>query len=402
MMLRVHKHDLTPRAVILGVIISSVFFGACNQQQAPPAPPPPEVMTMTVKEQPLVLTTELPGRTSAFRVAEVRPQVSGIIQKRLFEEGAVVKSGQVLYQIDPAPFQAAFDSAAASLERAMANLPALDLKARRFRELLAVNAVSRQDVDDVDAALKQAQADVAYWKAALESARINLGYTQITAPISGRIGKSNMTEGALVTANQPSALALIQQFDPIYVDVPQSTTDLVKLKRRMQSGHLNPNGENQKKIRLILDDDTVYPLEGTLQFQDVTVDPTTGTVTLRAIFPNPENALLPGMFVRAVIPEGINNQAILIPQQALLRDPKGAPLALIVDAEGKVQQRMLTLDRAIGDQWLVLSGLSPGDRIVTEGVQKVRPGAVVRVAPGADAQKDAIPENPASPAATSK
>jgi membrane fusion protein (multidrug efflux system) len=287
----------------------------------------------------------------------------------------------VLYQIDPAPFQAALDSAKASLAKSEANLPAVRAKAERYRALLAEKAVSQQDYDDKEAALKQAEADIEYWKAAVETARINLDYTCVTAPISGRIGKSNVTDGALVTAYQPLALATIQQLDPIYVDVPQSTTELLRLKRRLEDNRLHQNGTNQNTVRLILEDGTPYLSEGTLQFRDVTVDPSTGSVVLRAVFPNPEGVLLPGMFVRAVVKEGTNEQAILIPQQTVSRDPKGNPLALIVDGEGKIQQRMITLDRAIGDKWLISSGLTSGDRVVVEGMQKVRPGVSVKVVP---------------------
>jgi membrane fusion protein (multidrug efflux system) len=397
------KQNQTAPLFILLILICAVMLGACDKKQEAQTPPPPEVATVAVKEQQIVLTSELPGRTSAYLTAEVRPQVSGIIEKRMFTEGALVKAGEVLYQIDPAPFQAAYDSAEASLARAQANVPALRSRDQRFRELLATKAVSQQDVDDVDAALKQAEAEVKYWMAARDSARINLGYTRIIAPISGRIGKSNLTQGALVTANQPTPLATIQQMDPIYVDVPQSTSDLFRLKRRIQEGSLDQSGTNQNKVSLILDDGSTYPLKGELQFRDVTVDPSTGTVTLRAVFPNPDNILLPGMFARAVIQEGVNNQAILIPQQAVSRDPKGNPIALIVDAESKVQQRMLTVDRAIGDQWLITSGLVAGERIIIEGVQKVRPGAPVRSVPAdADEKQDTKPENTAQPAATSK
>jgi membrane fusion protein (multidrug efflux system) len=247
--------------------------------------------------------------------------------------------------------------------------------------LLPDKAVSQQDYDDATAAMKQVEADIQYWKATVESARINLEYTSVTAPISGRIGKSNVTEGALVTAHQPMALATIQQLDPIYVDVPQSTTEMLLLQRRLEEGRLKHDGKNQNKVKLILEDGTMYPLEGTSQFRDVTVDPTTGSVVLRAVFPNPKRVLLPGMFVRAVVKEGVNKQAVLIPQQAISRDPKGNPITLIVDAESKVQQRMITTDRAIGDKWLVSSGVSPGDRVIVEGIQKVRPGASVKIVP---------------------
>ncbi|MEJ2718496.1 MAG: efflux RND transporter periplasmic adaptor subunit [Deltaproteobacteria bacterium] len=373
-------------AILIALVGGLLLSGCENRQHAAPRPDP-EVAVVTVRPEQLMLTTELPGRTSAYLIAEIRPQVNGIIQKRLFTEGSDVKAGQVLYQIDPAPFQAALDSARASLAKSEANLPAIRRKAERFKGLLAQQAVSQQDYDDREAALKQAEADIEYWKAAVQTARINLGYTRVTAPISGRIGKSSVTDGALVAAYQPSALATIQQLDPIYVDVPQSTTELLRLRHLLEKGRLNRNGRNQSKVKLILEDGTAYPLEGTLQFRDITVDPTTGSVVLRAVFPNPEGLLLPGMFVRAVVKEGINEQAILIPQQAVSRDPKGNPVTLIVDGEGKIQQRKLTLDRAVGDKWLVSSGLAPGDRVVVEGMQKVRPGTSVKVIPFDDSRK---------------
>lgn len=345
--------------------------------EAPPAQAP-EVAVVAVQPQAVTLTTELPGRTAAFRVAEIRPQVSGLLLKRRFTEGADVRAGEVLYDIDPAPFQAALRQTEASLARAQANLPALRSRVARYRELLADQAVSQQDRDDAEAALEQAEADVQTWQAAVETARINLAYTRITAPVAGRIGRSEVTEGAIVTAYQPLALATIQQLDPIYVDVPQSTTELLRLQRRLEDGRLDRNGRHQKAVRLILEDGSAYPLEGVLQFRDVTVDPTTGSVTLRAIFPNPQGFLLPGMFVRAVMMEGVVDQAILIPQQAVSRDPKGNPVALVVGEGEKVESRRLTLDRALGDQWLVTAGLAPGERVVVEGLQRVRPGTVVK------------------------
>jgi len=337
----------------------------------------PEVSTVTVQTQKIMLTTELPGRTSAYRIAEIRPQVSGLIRKRLFTEGSDVYAGQALYQIDPAPFRAALNNAKAAFGRAEATLPALRSRAERYRDSLADKAVSQQDYDDAAAALTQAEADIRYWKAIVETACINLGYCRVTAPISGRIGRSNMTEGAVVTAYQPMALATIQQLDPIYADVPQSTTELLRLK----DGGLDHNGRDQNKVRLILEDGAAYPLEGTLQFSDVTVDPTTGSVILRVVFPNPKGVLLPGMFVRAVIKEGVKEQAILIPQQGVSRDHKGNPISLIADAEGKVGLRMLTLDRAMGDKWLVSAGLAPGDRVIVEGLQMLRPGTLVKAVP---------------------
>jgi len=374
-------HEKMIWSAILTALLGGLLLVGCDRPQAQGPPPVPEVATVTVQPQQLVLTTELPGRTSAYRIAEIRPQVNGIVQKRLFEEGSDVKVGQVLYEIDPAHFQASYNNAKAALGKAEANLPSIRSRVERYRELLPDKAVSQQELDDAEAAEKQNLAEIEIWKAMVETARINLGYTRVTAPISGRIGRSNVTDGALVTAHQPVPLATIQQLDPIYVDLPQSTTELLRLRSRMEDGRLKHDGTNQKKVNLILEDGTAYSSEGTLQFRDVTVDPTTGSVILRVVFPNPKGLLLPGMFVRAVAKEGVNEQAILIPQQAVSRDPKGNPLALIVGAEGKVRQRMLTLDRAIGDQWLVTSGLAPGDRVIAEGVQRVRPGASVKEVP---------------------
>jgi len=382
MQINQNVHEQTKWSAVLMTLLGGLLMVSCDrQQQSPPPPPAPEVATVTVQPQRMVLTTELPGRTSAYLVAEVRPQVNGIIQKRLFTEGSDVKAGQVLYEIDPAHFQASYDNAKAALGRAEANLPSIRSRAERYKELLPDKAVSQQEYDDAAAAEKQMQADIEFWKAMLETAKINLGYTRVTAPISGRIGRSNVTDGALVTAYQPVALTTIQQFDPIYVDVPQSTAELLRLKQRTERGGLKTNGENQRKVKLILEDRTLYPLEGTLQFRDVTVDPTTGSVILRIVFPNPKYVLLPGMFVRAVVQEGIAEDAILVSQQAVSRDPKGNPIVLIVDNAGKVQQRMLALDRAIDDQWLVASGLATGDHVIVEGLQKVRAGASVKEVP---------------------
>ena len=344
------------------VVIGLIAAGCSGGNKPAATPPLPEVAVVTVTPQPLVLTTELPGRISPYLVAEIRPQVNGLIQKRLFTEGADVQVGQELYQIDPAPLQALFD-------KAKANLTSIRLRAERIQSALGSKAVSQQDFDDADAALKQAVAD-------LETARLNLAYTKITAPIAGRIGKSSVTDGAIVTAYQPTPLATIQQLDPVYVDVPQSTSELLRLQR----AQLNRAGHNQNVVQLILEDGTKYPEEGTFQFRDVSVDPTTATVTLRMIFPNPHGVLLPGMFVRTAVKEGVNDTAILIPQPAVTRDPKGNPLVLIVNAAGIVEVRMLTLDRAIGDKWLVTGGLAAGERVIVEGLQKARPGTTVKVA----------------------
>jgi membrane fusion protein (multidrug efflux system) len=385
--------------VVLATLLGGFFLVGCESTERSQAPrPAPEVAVVEVQPQKVVLTTELPGRTSAFRVAEIRPQVSGLIQRRMFTEGSDVTAGEALYQIDPAPFQAVLDNAKAALGRSEASLMAIRLKAERLGELLAYKAVSQQDYDDATAALKQVEADIEYWKAMVKTARINLGYTTIKASIPGRIGKSSVTDGALVAAYQPMALATIQLLDPMYVDVSQSTTEVLRLRRRLEEGRLDQDGANQKKVRIILDDGTEYPLEGTLQFRDVTVDLTTGSVILRLVFPNPNGVLLPGMFIRAVVEEGVNPQAILIPQQAVSRNPKGNPVALIVDAEDNVQQRMLTLDRSVGNTWLVSSGLVPGDRVIVEGLLKVRPGASVKVVPFAtDTEKNSSEPNNAAP-----
>jgi len=327
------------------------------------------------------------------------PTVNGLIQKRLFTEGVDVQSGQELYQIDPAPFQAALDNAKAARGRAEANLPALQLRADRYKEALTDKAVSQQDLDDASAALKQARADIQYYEAMVETARINLNYAHVVSPISGRIGTSAVTDGAIVTAYQPVALATIQQLDPIYVDVPQSTTELLRLRRRLEDGRIHHEETNANQVQLILEDGTKYPLEGALQFRDISVDPTTASVILRMVFPNPNGVLLPGMFVRAVVKEGVNAQAILIPQQAVSRNTKGEPVAWTLDASGIAQQQKLTLDRAIADQWLVSSGLAPGDRVIVEGLQRVRPGTQVKeVPPGAGGKETAPPGQTPQPA----
>ena len=379
--------------LVLAILASLLLLAGCEKGQAQHDGPPrlPEVATVTISPRQIKLETELPGRTSAHLVAEIRPQVNGIIKRRRFKEGSDVKAGQLLYQIDPAPFQVAYDSAKASLAKAQANLPAVQSRAQRYKELLADKAVSRQELDDAVSAVDQARAEIQYWTSAVEAARINLDYTRVTAPISGRIGVSSVTDGALVTAYQPAALATIQQLNPIYVDVTQSTTDLLRLRRHLASGQLTAEGKSGKKVRIILEDGTPYPGQGKLQFRDITVNPSTGSFMLRIVVPNPHHLLLPGMFVRAIVQEGIAEKAILVPQQGVSRTPKGDPIALVVDDTGKVQQRMLSLNRAIGDQWLVSEGLSAGDRVIVEGMLNIRPGMAVKAVPfeepksGADA-----------------
>ncbi len=311
-------------------------------------------------------------------VADVRPQVTGILQSRRFVEGSTVKAGDLLYQIDPATYQAAVDSAEATLAKAQANQHTTRLKAERYRELIAIKAVSQQDADDADALLLQANAEVASARAALTSARIDLAYTRVTSPITGRIGKSSVTAGALVTANQSTALATVQQLDPMYVDVTQSSNTVLRLKRAIAQGELR---DATAKAKLLFDDGTAYPIEGKLQFSDVTVDSNTGSVTLRAEFPNPKGELLPNLYVRAVIEEGTVSQALLVPQQAVSRDATGKPRAYVVDSDGKLQQRELLTERAIGNRWLVTRGLQAGDVLVVSGQQKAQPGALVEVVP---------------------
>ncbi len=406
-------------AVLLLVV--GLLTSGCDRvghSQAPHSVP--EVAIVTVSPRSIVLTTELPGRTSPYLVAEIRPQVNGLIQKRLFTEGSDVKAGQVLYQIDPSPFKASLDSASANLvsmqkfaERARAALEAsiasvtshqatLELartNSKRFEEAFKERAVSSNQRDQAvteaavaEAALRAAEAQVEsdrkaiaaaeagiqQAEAALETARIHLGYTRITAPISGRIGKSNVTVGAIVTAYQPLPLTTIQQIDPVYVDVNQSTAALLRLENRLESGHFKREKSEHNKVTLVLEDGTKYQIEGILQFRDITVEQSTGTVTLRIVFPNPDGILLPGMFVQAVVREGINKSAILVPQQAVSRDLKGNPFVFVVNSENKVEKRQLEFDRAIGNDWLVASGLTAGEQVIAEGIQKVRPGSVVK------------------------
>ena len=402
----------------MGLVLAGLLVSSCKSKVESRPPGPAEVVVVTIRPERVVLTTELPGRTCAYLVAEIRPQVNGLIESRLFREGANVKAGELLYQIDPAPYRAAHNQAKASLATAEAdlavaeaNLPAIRSRAERYKELAAIHAVGQQDYDDANAALGQAEAtvearraSVEINRAALESARINLSYTPIKAPISGRIGISNITVGALATAYQPTPLAVVQQLDPIYVDVVQASAELLRLRSHLESGRLKQNGPIQSKVKLFLEDKTPYPLEGTLQFRDVTVDPTTGSVTLRMVFPNPHQVLLPGMFVRAVVEEGVTEQALLAPQQGVTRDIKGIPIAWVVSKDDRVEQRTLELDRVVGDKWLVTSGLVPGDRLIVEGLQKVRLGDRVRAVPftGEAGQATGAAENPPVPSTKAK
>lgn len=370
--------------MIAGMILGCLILTGCGKKNAPAGQTPgaaPEVGVVVVQPQRVALTTELAGRTSAFMIAEVRPQVGGIIQKRLFVEGSDVKAGEILYQIDPAPYQAAYNSAKALLARAEANLTPARLKAGRYEELVKINAVSQQDYDDAKAALKLAEADVEAGTASVTTARINLAYTAVAAPISGRISKSSVTVGALVSASQVSALTTIQQLDPVYVDVTQSSAEMLRLQQVLASGQLKKAAGTQSKVKLILEDGTPYPLEGVLKFSEVTVDPSTGSVSLRTVFPNPKHTLLPGMYVRAILAEGVNDKAILVPQRGVSRNPAGNAMVMVVGAEEKVEPRIIKTERTVGDSWLISDGLKAGDRVILEGIQKARPGSAVKAVP---------------------
>lgn len=377
-----HTKRKTELIAIVGIVLGCMVSTGCGKQSSagpPPQATAPEVGVVTVQPQRVTITSELAGRTSAYLVAEVRPQVSGIIQKRPFNEGADIKAGEVLYQIDPATYQAAHDSAKAALKKAEANVNTARLKADRYKSLIGIKAVSQQDCDEAAGALRQAEADVDSAKAALDTARINVTYTRLTSPISGRIGKSSVTTGALVTANQGAALSTVQQLDPIYVDVTQSSAEMLRLRQSMATGRIKSGSVRQANVRLLLEDGSEYAQQGVLKFSDVTVDQSTGSIVLRAVFPNPDYVLLPGMYVRAIIEEGVNEQAILVPQQGVTRNPRGNPVALVVDGSDKVEQRTLKVSRTIGDKWLVSEGLNPGDRLIVEGLQKIRPGISVKV-----------------------
>lgn len=374
-----HKHILA-RSVGLALLASGLLAGCGDKGEAGQGAgemPPAAVDVVTLHAAPLQLMSELTGRTAPLRVAEVRPQVNGIILKRLFTEGSDVKAGQLLYQIDPAVYQAAVASAKANLAKAQANEQSARLKAQRYAELVKVKAISRQEYDDADAAWKQQVAEIGAAKAALQSANINLAYTRITAPISGRIGKSAVTEGALVTAQQADSLTSISQLDPMYVDVRQSTADLLRLKRQVAAGKLTQGKQDGAKVSFQLEDGSQYGEQGTLQFSDVTVDETTGMVTLRVLVPNPHDLLLPGMFMRATLQEGERPEGLLVPQTAVTRTPKGGATVMVVTADNKVELREVQLSRVVGDSWVVESGLKTGEKVIVAGLQKVKPGALV-------------------------
>ena len=377
-----HTHSLLPyrRAPILCLLCSAALAACSSGKTAAPPNPPPEVGVVTLHPQPVTITTDLPGRTVAYRVAEVRPQVSGVILKRLFTEGSEVKAGQQLYQIDPAPFQANLESAQASLARAQATLTSARLLVQRYKPLTEAHAVSQRDYDNAVAAQDQAAADVASAKAAVDTAHINLAYTRVLSPISGRTGRSSVTEGALVDANQRTALMVVQQLDPIYVDVTQPSTILLRLQREFASGQLKKVGEAQAQAKLILEDDTPYEPTGKLQFAEVAVDSGTGSVTLRAVFPNPQHILLPGMFVHEQLEEGVNEQGLLVSQRAISHNSLGDATTMVVGADNTVSTRVIKTERAIGDQWLVSGGVAAGDRVIVVGLQRLGSG-VVKVRP---------------------
>ncbi len=366
--------------VVLAATFCLTACGPMPHHGPPPTEKIPSVGYIVVQPTKVALTNELPGRIAPMLIADVRPQVTGLIQSRNFAEGGEVHAGALLYQIDPAPYRAALDSAEAALAKTESSLRLSRLKAARYKELAAIRAVSQQEFDDADASVQQAEADVAAARAACETNRINLRYTRITAPVSGRIGRSSVTPGALVTANQTVALATVQKLDPVYVDLTQSSAAILRLRRAIEQGGLHA-ASPQVKVGLVLEDGSDYPLEGTLQFSDVTVDQSTGAVTVRAVFPNPEAELLPGMYVRATVTEAVEDQALLAPQQAVTRDASGQAMAFVVGPGDKLEMRMLTLGRAIGDQWLVVRGLVAGDRLVIDGAQKTSAGALVVAIP---------------------
>jgi membrane fusion protein (multidrug efflux system) len=383
-------------ALCSALLLAGCFRKAAEGQGAGPggpggAPPPPEVATLTIAPTAVTLTQDLPGRTSALRVAEVRARVNGIVLKRLFKEGSDVQEGQVLYEIDPAPYQAASDSAEGSLARAEANSSAARIKEERLKTLINTKAISKQDYDDAVASLQMSDADVLTAKAAVQTAKINLGYTKVTAPVAGRIGLSQVTEGAYVQASAATLLATIQQLDRVYVDVTQASSELLRLRRDLASGRLKADEAGKARVKLIHEDGSVYPEGGSLEVSDVTVNATTNSVMLRAIFPNPRGELLPGLFVRARLEEGSSPDAILVPQLAVTRNAKGQPTTLVVGANNMVELRVLETARAVGNQWLVSSGLKAGDQVIMNNLQRVRPGMPVKIAPAAPVAPEPAP-----------
>jgi membrane fusion protein (multidrug efflux system) len=376
--------------------LAAMVLSGCGSAKPAPMSPPPQVSVVTVHRESVPITTELPGRTSAYLVAQVRARVDGVVLKREFKEGGEVKAGQRLYQIDPAPYIAALNSATASLQKARANLASTTAQAERYKVLVAANAVSKQEYDNAVAAQGQGAADVATGKAAVAMAQINLSYTNVVSPITGRIGPSQVTQGAYVQASAATLMATVQQFDPIYVDLTQSSVEGLQLRRDVAAGQLKLNGPDQANVTLLLEDGRQYQATGSLQFTDITVDQGTGSVTVRAIFPNPRFVLLPGMFVRARIEEGVNENAFLVPQVGVTHDPKGQATALVVGPDNKVTVHALQLRGTSGDQWIVDGGLDDGDRVIVAGVQKVQPGAVVEAVESRTTTVAATPSVPST------
>ncbi len=372
---------------ILPALVLCAALAGCSERQASSAPPaqptePPAVGTVRLQSERYAASTDLPGRVSAFLQAEIRPQISGIVQKRLFAEGAMVKAGQPLYQIDPASYEAVQASARAALAKAQAQARTAEVNARRSAELVKIDAISQQAAEESQAAAQQSASDVAVARAALQTASINVDYTRIRAPIAGRTGLSAVTVGALVTANQTTALTTVQQLDPVYVDVTQSSTELLQLRRDLEQGRFERAGASDAaRVRITLEDGSAYPLPGRLQFSGVTVNPGTGAVLLRAVVPNPDGLLLPGMYVQAQLTTGVAAEALLIPQQAVTRDIAGKPSVLLVNAERKVERRAIAVDRAVGSRWLVTDGLAPGDEVIVDGFQRIKVGDVVAPKP---------------------
>ena len=381
---------LAPRAPIVAGLLALGLLSACQEPAGAQAQAAPvEVGVVTVETEPVAIDRELPGRTSPHRIAEVRARVDGIVLERLFEEGSDVEEGQVLYRIDPGPYQAALESAKATLARAEASVASNRLLAQRYGELLESRAVSQQEHDNAMAAWKAAEADVAAGRAAVKAAQINLSYTRVTSPIAGRIGRAEVTEGGFVRQAEGTRMAVVQQLDPIYVDVTQTTTEMLRLQRLFEAGELQRSGEGAQ-VGLVLEDGSRYEHTGTLQFSDVTVNPGTGSITLRAIFPNPDSMLLPGMFVRAELEQGVQPEAVLLPQIAVRRDAQGKASVLVVTAENTVEVRPVEAPRVVGNRWMITEGLQPGDKVIVEGLQKVRPGQAVSAVPaGAQAARHA-------------
>ena len=391
--------SLCTRAALPAVLlVSTLALAACGGDAPAPAERPPTAVTVvTLKPQSVLLTRELDGRARASQEAEVRPQATGIVQRLLFTEGGSVRAGQALYQLDPTAFQADANSAQAAVARAQASLESAQLNARRSAELVKIDAISRQDNENAQATLRQAQADLRSAQAAVQAAGVPLGFTRVTAPISGRIGRSSVTRGALVTSAQATPLALIQQLDPIHVDVSQSSAELLALRRSLDAGDVQQ--ADSIPVDITLEDGSTYPQQGRLSFAEATVDPATGAVAMRIVVPNPDQLLLPGMFVRAKVANAERRDAILAPQQGITRDPKGNASAMVVDAEGKVAAREVKVSRAIGDKWLVESGLAAGDKLIVEGLQKIRPGAPVQATEQGIAPPAAAKPAAAAPAA---